>query len=30
LREDPFGGLKVEKGKIILNDQPGLGVSGDF
>ena len=30
LREDPFAGLKVEQGKIILNDQPGLGISGDF
>ncbi len=30
LREDPFSGLKVEKGKIILNDQAGLGISGDF
>jgi L-alanine-DL-glutamate epimerase-like enolase superfamily enzyme len=30
LREDPFRGLQVDKGKIILNDQPGLGVSGDF
>jgi L-alanine-DL-glutamate epimerase-like enolase superfamily enzyme len=30
LREDPFSGLKVEQGKIILNDRPGLGVSGNF
>jgi L-alanine-DL-glutamate epimerase-like enolase superfamily enzyme len=30
LREDPFSGLKVEKGKIILNDQAGLGISGNF
>ena len=30
IREDPFTGLKVEKGKIILNEQPGLGISGDF
>jgi L-alanine-DL-glutamate epimerase-like enolase superfamily enzyme len=30
LREDPYQGVGVEKGKLILNDQPGLGVSGDF
>jgi L-alanine-DL-glutamate epimerase-like enolase superfamily enzyme len=30
LREDPFHGLKVEQGKIILNDQAGLGINGDF
>jgi L-Ala-D/L-Glu epimerase len=30
LAEDPFSGVKVEKGKLILNDEPGLGVSGDF
>ncbi len=30
LKEDPFSGLKVEKGKIILNDKPGLGVDGEF
>jgi L-alanine-DL-glutamate epimerase-like enolase superfamily enzyme len=30
LREDPFKGPGVEKGKIILNDNPGLGVSGEF
>jgi L-alanine-DL-glutamate epimerase-like enolase superfamily enzyme len=30
LREDPYRGAKVEKGKILLNDAPGLGISGDF
>jgi len=30
LAEDPFDGVKVEKGKLILNDEPGLGVSGEF
>lgn len=30
LREDPFVGVKVEKGKLILNDEPGLGISGEF
>jgi len=30
LREDPFGGVEVKQGKLILNDKPGLGVSGEF
>jgi len=30
IREDPFSGLQNDKGKIILNDQPGLGISGAF
>jgi L-alanine-DL-glutamate epimerase-like enolase superfamily enzyme len=30
LREDPFEGVGVEKGKLILNDEPGLGISGEF
>jgi L-alanine-DL-glutamate epimerase-like enolase superfamily enzyme len=30
LREDPYRGVGVEKGKLILNDQPGLGVTGEF
>jgi L-alanine-DL-glutamate epimerase-like enolase superfamily enzyme len=30
LREDPFDGVAVEKGKLVLNDRPGLGVRGDF
>ncbi len=27
---DPFEGVKVTDGKLILNDRPGLGVNGDF
>jgi L-alanine-DL-glutamate epimerase-like enolase superfamily enzyme len=30
LREDPFRGVGVERGKLILNDNPGLGISGEF
>ncbi len=30
LREDPYRGVGVEKGKLILNDQPGLGITGEF
>ena len=30
LREDPFSGVGVENGKLILSDEPGLGVSGEF
>lgn len=30
LAEDPFKGVTVEKGKLVLNDLPGLGVSGEF
>jgi L-alanine-DL-glutamate epimerase-like enolase superfamily enzyme len=30
LREDPYKGVEVEKGKLILNDKPGLGISGEF
>jgi len=30
LREDPYKGVGVEKGKLILNDQPGLGITGEF
>jgi len=30
LREDPYQGVEVEKGKLILNDNPGLGISGEF
>jgi len=30
LREDPYNGVGVEDGKLILNDQPGLGVIGEF
>ncbi len=30
LKEDPFRGAEVKNGKLILNDEPGLGVSGAF
>jgi len=30
LREDPYQGVGVEKGKLILTDQPGFGVTGEF
>jgi L-alanine-DL-glutamate epimerase-like enolase superfamily enzyme len=30
LAEDPFEGVKVEQGKLILNDKPGLGIAGEF
>ncbi len=30
LREDPFSGVGVEDGKLILPDKPGLGISGEF
>jgi L-alanine-DL-glutamate epimerase-like enolase superfamily enzyme len=30
LREDPYKGAGVENGKLVLNDEPGLGVSGEF
>jgi len=30
LAEDPFEGATVDKGKLILNDKPGLGISGEF
>lgn len=30
INNDPFQGVKVENGKLILDDSPGLGVSGDF
>jgi L-alanine-DL-glutamate epimerase-like enolase superfamily enzyme len=30
LREDPYQGVGVEKGKLVLNDQPGLGITGEF
>jgi L-alanine-DL-glutamate epimerase-like enolase superfamily enzyme len=28
IANDPFVGVKVEKGKLVLPDAPGLGVSG--
>jgi L-alanine-DL-glutamate epimerase-like enolase superfamily enzyme len=30
LREDPFRGVEVDNGKLMLNDRPGLGISGVF
>jgi L-alanine-DL-glutamate epimerase-like enolase superfamily enzyme len=30
ISNDPFTGVKVEKGKLILPDGPGLGVTGEF
>jgi L-alanine-DL-glutamate epimerase-like enolase superfamily enzyme len=30
IRDDPFSGVKVMAGKLELNDQPGLGISGKF
>ncbi len=27
---DPFSSVKVEKGRMILNDKPGLGLEGEF
>ncbi len=30
ISNDPFTGATVEKGKLVLNDKPGLGVEGDF
>ncbi|RMF61265.1 MAG: dipeptide epimerase [Calditrichaeota bacterium] len=30
ISNDPFSGVKVNKGKFIYNDKPGLGVEGEF
>ncbi len=30
ISNDPFSGVKVEKGKFVFNDKPGLGVEGTF
>ncbi|MCB0298116.1 MAG: dipeptide epimerase [Calditrichaeota bacterium] len=30
LREDPFRGVRIERGKVLYNELPGLGVEGDF
>ncbi len=30
IKNDPFSGVKVDKGKFVFNDKPGLGVEGDF
>ncbi len=30
ISNDPFSGVKVDKGKFVYNDKPGLGVEGTF
>ena len=30
IKEDPFSGVKVDHGKFIYNEKPGLGVEGTF
>ncbi|OQA03494.1 MAG: L-Ala-D/L-Glu epimerase [Planctomycetes bacterium ADurb.Bin401] len=30
ISNDPFAGVKVENGRLILDDSPGLGINGDF
>ncbi len=30
IKNDPFHGVKVDKGRFVFNDKPGLGVEGDF
>jgi L-alanine-DL-glutamate epimerase-like enolase superfamily enzyme len=30
ISNDPFKGVTVENGKLVLNDKPGLGVEGEF
>jgi len=30
IKNDPFSGVKIDHGKFIFNDKPGLGVEGDF
>jgi len=30
IANDPFQGVTVENGKLILNDKPGLGIEGEF
>lgn len=30
IKDDPFTGVTVEKGKLVLNDKPGFGVEGEF
>ncbi len=30
ITNDPFSGVKVEKGRFVFNDRPGLGVEGQF
>ena len=30
LREDPFRGVRIERGRVVYNELPGLGVEGDY
>ena len=30
IKNDPFSGVKVNKGRFVFNDKPGLGVEGEF
>lgn len=30
IANDPFSGVAVESGRVILNDKPGLGIEGEF
>jgi L-alanine-DL-glutamate epimerase-like enolase superfamily enzyme len=30
ISNDPFSGISVKSGKLVLNDRPGLGVQGEF
>jgi len=30
ITNDPFRGVRTEKGRLILNDRPGLGIEGEF
>lgn len=30
IKNDPFTGVKVDHGKFVYNDKPGIGVEGDF
>jgi L-alanine-DL-glutamate epimerase-like enolase superfamily enzyme len=30
ISNDPFKGVEVKEGKLVLNDNPGLGVEGEF
>ncbi len=30
ISNDPFNGVKVANGKLILNDSPGIGITGEF
>lgn len=30
ISNDPFSGVKVSQGRLILNDQPGIGVTGTW